>query len=296
MKPKIKTSRNKLIIELDGGLGNQLFLYSAGHYFGDLLNCEVVYDTFRLKKINHLHPGLNISQLGFPGNYAKSGVISRLRIRVLRSIWRRLSAQKNTEIGFQPYPSNLGLTNRVFGSFQSWRYFQHTFDKFRPKVRLPVLSEPTAWYSQLEKELKTIRPIVLHVRRSDYLKKENAFIGLLSQKYYAKAITELNSDKPIWVFSDDINLVKNEFQSLAPEIDRWIEPPAESDPYESMLLMGRGSALIIANSTFSLWAGMLAEDSTVVAPSKWFRYRTDPIDLLPASWKKSESEWMNDEG
>jgi len=40
---------------------------------------------------------------------------------------------------------------------------------------------------------------------------------------------------------------------------------------------------------------MLAEDSIVVAPSKWFRCRTDPIDLLPASWKKSESEWVNDD-
>jgi hypothetical protein len=162
-------------------------------------------------------------------------------------------------------------------------------------VRLPVLSEPTAWYSQLEKELKTVRPIILHVRRSDYLKKENAFIGLLSQGYYATAITDLNLDKPIWVFSDEIDLVRNEFRSLAPKVYRWIEPPPESDPYESMLLMGQGAALIIANSTFSLWAGMLAEDSTVVAPSKWFRYRTDPINLLPESWKKSESEWINDD-
>jgi hypothetical protein len=293
MKSGVTISRKKLIVELDGGLGNQLFQYCAGHYFGELLNCEVVYDTFRLERINRLHPGLNICQLGFPGSYIKSGHVSRFRIQVLRSIWRRLGAYKNTEVGFRPYPPNLELTNRIFGSFQSWRYHANVFDKLKPKVRLPVLSEPTAWYIQLERELKTVRPTVLHVRRSDYLKKENAFMGLLSENYYATVITSLNQDKPIWVFSDDISLVKSEFRRLGSKIDRWIEPPPESDPYESMLLMGLGSTLVIANSTFSLWAGMLAEESTVVAPSKWFKCRTDPKDLLPASWKISESEWIN---
>jgi hypothetical protein len=72
-----------------------------------------------------------------------------------------------------------------------------------------------------------------------------------------------------------------------------LSPPPDSDPVESLLLMSSTTYIAISNSSFSWWAAKLSETDTLVfAPSKWYELRNDPIDLIPDSWIRITSDWM----
>jgi hypothetical protein len=61
---------------------------------------------------------------------------------------------------------------------------------------------------------------------------------------------------------------------------------------ESLLLMSMGKAIIIGNSTFSFWAGQMADRAeTIIAPLTWFKGMADPDDLIPLNWTRVPSKW-----
>mgnify|MGYP003342821508 FL=1 len=97
----------------------------------------------------------------------------------------------------------------------------------------------------------------------------------------------------IWVFSDEINLVRKEipFKENKYRV-KWFGNLELTD-YETLELMRYGSGYIIANSTFSWWAAYLAynKSAPVIAPNKWFQQGEDPNELCPPDWIKIESFW-----
>jgi len=58
-------------------------------------------------------------------------------------------------------------------------------------------------------------------------------------------------------------------------------------------IMKYGSGFILANSSFSWWAGFLriTHASVVVAPKPWFRNIPVSQDLVPRDWITQDSEW-----
>jgi hypothetical protein len=136
----------------------------------------------------------------------------------------------------------------------------------------------------------------MHVRRGDYSKPENREFGMLSQEYFLDSLELLRNqaelrNTEVWVFSDSLEAVKAEFGKSG-EHFRFVEPPVESTAAESLLLMANGAAIIGSNSTFSYWSALLSTHQNVIAPSKWFRSREDPVDLIPPNWSRQESVWL----
>ena len=141
---------------------------------------------------------------------------------------------------------------------------------------------------------RSAKPVIMHVRRGDYQAFEDIY-GLLSSVYYLNALKivpkELQSN-PIWVFSDDISLARQLLEKDLPIKTLWIDPPTNSNPAESLMLMTLGHAHIIANSSFSYWAAQLSLTSQfVVAPRKWFKAIEDPYELINPSWHLVDSDW-----
>ena len=96
----------------------------------------------------------------------------------------------------------------------------------------------------------------------------------------------------IWIVTDSPEETHNEFKKFSKKTI-VLDPPSNSDPVESMILMSKAKSIAISNSTFSWWAAKLsAPDSNVYAPAKWFQNRPDPTDLIPESWRKVESDWV----
>ena len=292
-----------LTVKVAGGLGNQLFMFYGGLSIARSLEKEPVFDITALNAIKNLHPGLNIYDLGLLSHFqvieedAKNSLVNDLATlvdRILRKLeLRNLFPITNNrfipkEIGFID-PRHIGheITS-LEGYFQSWRYFSSIDD--RTELLSALTGNSSYWFEETLKDLKKDKPLVIHVRRGDFLRAENRSLGVLSKEYFAK-IAELNPDRSIWVFSDSSpeNLI--EFKKIK-GVTRIVVPPAEADPIDSLLLMSSVDVLGISNSTFSWWAGILSSpDSHIYAPEKWFERRSDPIDLIPLNWHRIPSEW-----
>ena len=153
----------------------------------------------------------------------------------------------------------------------------------------------------MEKELASRGPwIAVHVRRGDYLKPRNSsYHGLLGASYYEPALSKLSlrgCDFRVVAFSDDPDAALELFGAQASSVET-VRPPAESNPAESMLLMSQAGAIVTANSSFSWWAGWLADPaaSTVVCPVPWFSQAgADESDLRPPTWVAIDADFTSD--
>jgi hypothetical protein len=176
----------------------------------------------------------------------------------------------------------------VLGIFQSWRYFADYGAEIRERVSR--LTKPSDWYVEMcEKIQPGTGNIGIHVRRGDYtLPEQQKIQGLAARAYYERSIAHLRQlglDGPVYLATDSPSAVCEEFKGLGEFL--LIDPPQGSHPLEVVLLLSRVDGLVIANSSFSWWAGFIGErpDRVVIAPRPWFTQTDiDTRDLLPHDW------------
>jgi hypothetical protein len=297
-------------VYLTGGLGNQLFQYSAGL----ATKCEdiVLFSNLGSPRVDKFGaPDLFQFDLGSHASRSqKSNVfvkrISNLSLRLnlnrsrpdfLRcsiaqitgwavSLWLRKKVHLNPGlgVGFSPFKKSISSRNNyLVGYFQSYKYSEDpvVFDKLM-KLTIPN-SENSADLSNLSRKLK---PLVVHVRLGDY-RNEKSF-GMLGKKYYEDALNlhfNLRNYENIWLFSDEpaeaIELIPKSYRGITTVIE-----DGNLSPAHVLDVMRNGSGYIIANSTFSWWAAYLRKDQSglVVHPTPWFKNARDPVFLHHPSW------------
>jgi hypothetical protein len=179
----------------------------------------------------------------------------------------------------------------VLGIFQSWRYFNDCAAEIRE--RMSRLTRRSDWYVEM---CENIQPgtgcIGLHVRRGDYtLPLQQKLLGLSTLAYYERSLSclrRMGFDGPVYLATDSPDAVREEFAELARTSEfRTIDPPPDAHPLEVILLLSRLDGLVIANSSFSWWAGFIGErpGRVVIAPRPWFtKSDMDARDLLPPHW------------
>jgi hypothetical protein len=288
--------RKKYRFVLTGGVGNQLFGYFAALAFKSVRKEPLVIDLSEITKgmTNHgstlesfiLDPDLRIKRKHW---------IPLTILTPLRKLFRFIGLSfefKPTEVGF--------ITNfftikqkRIVAYFQTWRYF----DLLAASAETPKLTlrNPSNWYtSKAELALKE-KPIMIHVRRGDYLKLQES-IGVLKDSYFVSAYRKLPKEdqkRKIWIFTDSEKLIDGILLDKAFTNAEIVIPPRGTDPAESLMLMTFAGANIISNSTFSWWGAFLNQSNgPVVSPKKWFKGLDDPQDLAPPDWILCESEWL----
>jgi Glycosyl transferase family 11 len=176
----------------------------------------------------------------------------------------------------------------VLGFFQSWRYFDDCGAEIRG--RMSRLTKPSDWYLDMcEKIQPGAGNIGLHVRRGDYMLPEQQKIqGLATRGYYRRSLEHLRRlglDGPVYLATDSPDVVREEFDGMGDF--RLIDPPPDCHPFEVVLILSRVDGLVIANSSFSWWAGFIGErpGRVVIAPRPWFTNTNfDTRDLLPPDW------------
>lgn len=305
-------SKNAITVEIVGGLGNQLFIFIAGLYLSRKLGTPMRAYLRPRRKGESAHTSSIQSLtlgLGVESNITwmqKVSMMWRFNLRrlalVLRLPTKYVEALSRIHIADSIGTDTNLLDSKpgyfVSGYFQSHEYFY----SLKNNNLLPEfsLANPSEWFLKELESVEIEKPIVVHIRRGDYLLERNSFLGALSSSYYQRAIEtarrRLGIDgvtRPIWIFSDDPKSAKEELGIAKGQNLRVIYPPDNSDPAESMILMSRASAIVISNSTFSWWAAALSGAQVIVAPSKWFRNREDPKGLIPQEWEKVESKWIN---
>lgn len=274
----------KVIVDIKGGLGNQMFCYAFGYAIAKQKDAELWLDTtmLDLQRVNgrtfELSKYSIIYDKRLSYRFDNSLIARKLGLNRLRKKnaigWKTEIYREKRNYQYDDCVSDICVDTYYDGFWQNHRYFEDN------RKRLIEMLKPINPVEEIvrrkEEEIKEKKGISLHVRRGDY-------VGLnwqLSMGYYEKAIEimkkKFNSDTGspinIFVFSDDINFAKEYFDSHPDNSVNfhYVEYESSNNVMYDMYLMSCCSHNIIANSSFSWWGGWLnsAPNKTVICPIK----------------------------
>jgi len=291
-----------IIVNLIGGLGNQMFQYACGYALGrdSGLTVKVTADLLDTYS-RHNGPELNrVFRTSAPvaeprdmrkllGGWRAIPKVRRLlALRALRSL-RGRHFFVDPQFRFSKELQRLaGRGMYLQGYWQSERYFSRHANMIRKEFTFG--NPPTGCNAELALQIRQGVSVSLHIRRGDYAScpKTLAYHGLCEPEYYFRAIDYIRRHIPkfrIFAFSDDPQWVAGTLKSRHPEmviVDHNLGDQSHND----MLLMSLCHHHIIANSSFSWWGAWLNPDPNkiVIAPCKWFANGPDSADLIPESW------------
>jgi hypothetical protein len=298
----MKKNKKKIIFNLMGGLGNQMFQYAAARAIELELNLPIFYMTDMFSEYKN-HNGLELENV-FDIKLrlaSKSDLYSTIGIFYSQPIIRRLigkykfTSRINPSLAYEPHfnfwPGLYRYISRggyFHGYWQSDRYFLRHAEVLRKEFKFKkLLSEANL---NLLKNIDNTESISIHIRRGDYIKTPSKEIySECLLEYYETAINTMikNLDYPVlYFFSDDPCWTKNTFEHIKLKkvfIDINIGENSSND----MFLMSRCKFNIISNSTFSWWAAWLNsyDRKIVICPSDWFKDRSiNTKDLHPKEW------------
>ena len=301
MRVNVKQSHVKVVLR--GGIGNQLFQYFAGLDLANQCNLKLMLeDSLVQDRKNGLR---SIHSLRIQADFVQDCIsTNRLRLQritdaaQLRSVFVNAYLAPITkrviinEVGFDSRVYEYKFGQSLVGYFQTWKHVENCPLTAREDLVADFLE------STRVKGLLSIsgskRVIGIHIRRGDYVALKNRF-GIIGNSYYAMALKELDFNSgldEIWIFTDGSIDEVHETLDLKNIQYRIFNSKSGLSDLEQLALMAQLKHLIIANSSFSWWAGALTSpDSIVIAPLKWYRSMPDPNCLIPSRWIQIENEW-----
>ncbi len=287
-----------VIVQLLGGIGNQMFQYAAARRLAFINNAELKLDitsfkNYKLRKYNlgcfnivenfatrkeiYLYRGFR-NRKGF-------GRIYRVLDRIIPYHKRRYIIERHFH--YDPDISRISGNVYLEGYWQNEKYFEDIKDLIREefKIKHKIKKEN----EEIKKIITSNNSVSIHIRRGDYVQDPTTskYHGICSLGYYYDAMSKIAdmAEKPyFFVFSDEIEWAKNNLKSSHPII--FVE---NNKDYEDLRLLSLCKNHIIANSSFSWWGAWLSKNRNkiVFAPKIWFAgadLNTD--DFIPKSWYK----------
>ncbi len=294
-------SQKKIIVKLQGGLGNQLFQYSMGKAVALKLNINLVLDLsfYTIKDSYNRHFELNnfciaktniinLNDYSFLEKYhnkIKNFIFkNKAVIYKEKEVFNRTKYFENLKRGFPVNAFtllNIGKTTRVklLGYWQSPLYFGNIrnilLKEFTLKNELPL---------NKNKELKLIletESVCIGVRQYNECKEAQVHYKL-KLDYYEKAFKIIKSkinNPHYFIFTQDIEWSKKNIQPN--EAITFIE--SSNEPCIDLELMKKCKHFIIPNSTYHWWGAWLSEshDKLVIAPKLgWANEKPVPDDWI----------------
>ena len=171
---------------MQGGIGNQLFCLYAGRFVANNSNSKLVLDLRQLGMAATSRT-YKLGDLEFPFSFDLKNEPSKkfynLFFRILKRS-NRLSKLANLYnspvIGFDKYLLTSGKPLVLNGYFQTFEYVSRVSGD-NDKAPLFKLSTSGVAYQYLERRILEVNPVVIHIRRGDYLESKNiSTIGALS--------------------------------------------------------------------------------------------------------------------
>lgn len=251
----------KIVIEVMGGLGNQLFQYSFGRAVSEKLGCALHLDTKFFK------------------NYFRQYLLDEYKIIAANGV--PPTSQRYCEcrtFEFDPCVFSVCPDTTFFGYWQNKNYFCSITDKLLQELKpKKVIKSP---YMTTIEESESVS---VHFRRGDYLSIPD-MQGICDEKYYERAIEYLrrNVSNPLFVlFSDDLEWLRSK-----KIVDSVVCP--SQNAVESLFMMSLCKHNIVCNSSFSWWGAFLNRNTKkiVVSPKIWHNCFTDFSGIISDTWVK----------
>ncbi len=292
-----------IIARLDGGLGNQMFQYAFGWSLARRWGTRLWLDLSSYA--SHPAHGFLLDRFCIEASALPPQEMWRLPCRYqtpaprgrawLRSLWPggRLKRFREKPFGFQE--KHLEAPDDVYlvGYWQSSRYFDAVADDLARQYALRCALSPAS--QRVAGRMQACRSVAVHVRRGDYVTDPQAaqLYAPVPPDYYRTAIEHFAASAgpgvEVFVFSNDMAWCRAHLQW--PWTTHWVDHNTANTAEEDLMLMASADACVIANSTFSWWAGWLAQrrGARVYAPPRWFQPGTlDASHILPADWIRIE--------
>lgn len=268
-----------IIVRIKCGLGNQLFQYAAARALAVRLNQPVYadlrwFDGPNRSRIAEDRRGYLLPSLDCALPLASPAMVDAFypkwwnRWSSDRTVTRTLLKQENGQILLEEFHRATG-TVCLDGYWQGEAYFQAA----KPTLATQLLSlRPGSSAIPWLADLQVPGTAAVHVRRGDYARSTSLkrLFATLDLDYYRRALDTLDAER-VLVFSDDIPWCRSHFQVGRP-LTFAEAPPHRDSTVDQLLCLGLAEKLVIANSTFSWWAGWLAaqRSAQVVGPARWF--------------------------
>lgn len=290
--------KDKIIVKLNGGLGNQMFQWALARMIQVTTDMDVYLDMSYFSNSYARPYQLDIFKI--QPKYVED-LWTKFKLAFiwkLRSFmrWERvfgLTVFSENQFNFDRNIHKIKPNTYIEGFFQSELYFKCIEKTLREDFQFAALPDENN-----RKVLNMINSgvsISLHIRRGDYVKKKRyqELYAECSTNYYLKAVQYFEKKYPnftVFVFSDDIEWVRKNLRLPCKCV--YVSHNKGKDSFEDLRLMSSCTHNIIANSTFSWWGAWLNNnpEKIVIAPKKWFK--DDSIvqtDIIPAEWIKIDN-------
>ena len=282
------TARLESIVSvgLQGGLGNQMFQYAAGHALARRIGAQLRLDLSYFDRFDKRRYLLDCYAVPAPISTERSPTADRGRAhaaairvgrrlgvpdRLLHGGWNvYVQSGFHFDMGFEQLAPPVHLD----GYFQSELYFRDVADEVRGLFK-PRVAAGLEFAAQRDAIAAVDWAVSIHVRRGDYLSEQASrdVHGICGDDYYRRAIAlcERLCAKPptYFVFSDDGPRARELLRDVRNAVYVTGDP---ARPWEDMALMAACRGHIIANSSFSWWGAWLdpRTDGWVIAPRQWF--------------------------
>jgi hypothetical protein len=280
-------------VVLRGGLGNQMFQYALGRFLSIKLRLPLLVDASALSTDGQVARNYELGCFRLTGLSMRQqpSLLAKTRDKVLRRLGIPSGDStyliKERSLAFDADVLRLDGPCRLEGYWQSERYFRQITSELRRDFEL--LSWHDGANSECAARMSAVKSVALHIRRADYATSPVAsvFHGTCPREYYDAALglmqSRLGADLELFVFSDDMDWARANMRfGLPTTFVDWNRQCGHDD----LQLMSRCRALVMANSTFSWWAGWLNRhtDKLAVAPRRWFKAAGVRSDLPNSPW------------
>jgi len=296
-------AESRVAVQIQGGLGNQLFEYAASRALSNRLGARLILDCtprtansrkFALDRFSIqavvIHDGpAKIRSRYFRregsdfGRWVTNTFHDVFPCTVQIDAHRYKVIYERQLFSYDPRFATFAGSIYLTGWWQSYRYFENVANVLRSELRMQGGSQLAngEWLDRIRKT----NSVCLHVRRGDYLDSRDYF-GLCTLSYYTRAvqiISELIESPCFFVFSDDLAWCR---EQLSMEAMQFVDVNGPDDAAAELQLMATCRHHILANSSLSWWAAWLGDrpEQIVIAPDPWFAGELSTRDLLPKRW------------
>ncbi|MDR1364880.1 MAG: alpha-1,2-fucosyltransferase [Oscillospiraceae bacterium] len=275
---KTKRTQSYKIVQIMGGLGNQLFQYAFGVALRKKLNCDVFYEK------NFFDNQVRSENGSCYRNYGLGFYNTHIKFANENQIENcfKIPEEELRKHDILYFKNN--KNEHLLGYFQKVNYFEDFRIELLKdlKLKIPLDKKNKTMMKMIEKT----KSVSVHIRRTDYLNFKDTFEipGLESYYYPAmEKIAQIIHDPTFYIFTDSIDWVKENFKTSYKYF--IVDINDDSKNYFDLELMRKCKHNIIANSTFSWWGAWLNtnEDKIVISPKVWF-VNNDFGDIIPKSW------------
>lgn len=296
-----------IIVNIKGGLGNQMFQHAIGRKLSEKFDANLRYDLtkykcesndipvdkksspddiyFHLNKFSLQYNQCSKSELNSVIRFGSYGrqigdiLVSKVRGRLNNLVknyslaGRSLNYYRERQEDsrkYNPAVLNAGPDVYLDGYWESYKYFSDIRNKLEDDFALG--RDLTSESQEIARRIKETNSVGIHIRRGDFVH----FNTELPISYFDHAIDIFDHrDFTFFVFSVDMQWVISNISIESPTVYVDHHHPEQGnrtpEAVEYFQLLKLCDHTIISNSTFSWWAAWLNQDSDskVVCPCVW---------------------------